>query len=312
MSREIGGYFELQLSRAKDLPEGFSYLNSARNALRIYIREKNIKFIQVPYYTCPVVWEAILSEGCQIIPYDLDESFLPSQIDVDLYTLYTNYFGVFDKNISLLEKTCKKLIIDNAQAFYSRSQGCASIYSPRKFFGLPDGGLLFPKISSTQSLSIDSSWNRCSHLLKRLDGDTQAGYRDFQENDKSLELLPVRRMSNLTKALMSQIDIEGLKRIRKTNFEYLRSRLDSLNLMSIDRNSDLVPMVYPLRTKKLELRKHLIENKIYVAKYWPKKIGLDCMKSCQAEMFAEEIVPLPIDHRYSDLDMKRIVEVVYE
>ena len=75
--REIGGYFELELGCGKELYTDEIRLNSARNCLRYLIRKRNIKKIQIPAYTCPVVWEVLENEGCEIIYYEIDENMLP-------------------------------------------------------------------------------------------------------------------------------------------------------------------------------------------------------------------------------------------
>ena len=55
--KEIGGYFELERGPFKPYHDGV-YLNSGRNALRYIVRKLGIHKIHVPYYTCPVVFEA--------------------------------------------------------------------------------------------------------------------------------------------------------------------------------------------------------------------------------------------------------------
>ena len=117
--REIGGFFELELERGKELYTEAIRLNSARNCLRYLIRKRNIKKIQIPAYTCPVVWEVLEDEGCEIIYYEIDENMLPGvELDKDVYVLYTNYFGVCFEQAQYISSKYKKVIIDNAQAFF--------------------------------------------------------------------------------------------------------------------------------------------------------------------------------------------------
>ena len=62
---------------------------------------------------------------------------LPEDCDV----LYVNYFGLCDENVErLLQEVPKeKLIIDNSQALFALpSNAMATIYSIRKFIGVPD------------------------------------------------------------------------------------------------------------------------------------------------------------------------------
>ena len=82
------------------------------------------------------------------------------------------------------------LIVDNAQALYSREIGRAAFYSPRKFFGLPDGRIaLFREsgISNVDGLERCFSLSRATHLLKRIDINAEAGYSDLEKPKKRFQ-----------------------------------------------------------------------------------------------------------------------------
>ena len=70
-------------------------------------------------------------------------------------------------------------------------------------------------------------------------------------------------------------------------------------------------MVYPYAVSNgQELRKRLIENKVFVAKYWPNV--LPC-KGFELEVsLANNVMALPIDQRYGVEDMERIVSIINE
>lgn len=309
--KEIGGYFSLECANAPMYHNNAVLLNSARNALRYIIRAYNIKKIALPYYTCPVVWQVVKDENCAIIPYDINDSFLPDiSLDKDIYIVYNNYFGICDKNVELLSKQYSNLIIDNAQAFYSRKKGLASFYSPRKFFGLPDGGIVSSDKKLDKYLERDTSYELCSHLLMRHDLEASVGYNEFQKNDIALIGRPLKLMSNLTQNLMKNIDYEQTKDKRLKNFVFLHNTLKESNKIKIDLSLDYIPMVYPYKTDNYDLRSKLIKNKIYVAKYWPVDEGSGCMRSKKSQELADGIIPLPIDQRYNSDDMRIILEVL--
>ena len=48
-------------------------LNLARNCLKYIIRLYGIKQIFIPYFTCPVVWNAIREENCRVKFYHIGE-----------------------------------------------------------------------------------------------------------------------------------------------------------------------------------------------------------------------------------------------
>ena len=313
--KEVGGYFQLEEGHAAPLHSKAALLNSARNALRCIVRAMGVKAIQVPYYTCPVVWHALEAENCELIPYDVDDAFMPLCDASEVPLLYTNYFGVCSENVRILKERFPALIVDNAQALFAEPAGTACFWSPRKFFGLPDGGMMWPPSEEAGALSASESWQRCSHLFKRWDLGAGGAYADFQQNDASLDSEPPLAMSKLTRAMMSSLDAEAARERRRKNFRVLHEVLGATNRMSSDLGEVLeagaVPMVYPYRSEDGGLRRRLIENKIFVATYWPAEEGCGCMRSELAQCFASEILPLPIDQRYGEVDMKRIAEVIY-
>lgn len=305
--KEIGGYFELET----DAKEGAFYpdaiaLNSARNCLRYIIKAYGIKEIWIPYYTCNVVWQAARSENCKIKFYHIDENFLPTQgFEKDDFILYTNYFGVCAKNVEILSKKYPNLIVDNAQAFYMPKFGLASFYSPRKFFGVADGGYLFCDKKLCEDFNTNTSYQRFSHLLKRIDLSAREGYADFQINDESLDDEPIEFMSNLTHKLLASVDYKKAKEKRLKNFNILNNALKQTNELQLKLSKNDVPLAYPYLVQKDGLREKLIRNKIYVATYWS---PLD--KEFYESTLQKYLLPLPIDQRYGDAEMKRILEVI--
>ncbi len=308
--KSIGGYFGLECGHAKAYRKDAIALNSGRNALRYVIRAYNIKEMYVPFYTCPVVWDSISAENCKIIPYDINNDFLPvGNMPENAFILYNNYFGINGKNVEIMAQRYKNLIVDNAQGFYQPHYGIASIYSSRKFFGLPDGGFVICNKHINDIFETSVSYDLCSHLLKRIDLGAQAGYTDFQKNDDALINRPIQKMSNLTTALMGNIDYEKVKQQRLKNFAILHNALKHKNEIDINLSNLDVPIVYPFKTKDSNLRTKLIQNQIFVAKYWPTEEN-NCMKSDAAQTLANTITALPIDQRYDELDMQKILEVI--
>ena len=151
----------------------------------------------------------------------------------------------------------------------------------------------------------DTSFERVSHLIKRADIDAKFGYQDFCTNEDSLENEPVEIMSNFTQKILKSIDYEKIKKQRIENFNTLHKKLQKTNELKIDINSSDVPMVYPYMIKKEGLRKHLINNEIYVAQYW-QPLESDTIEAD----FQKYILPLPIDQRYNKKDIQRIIEVI--
>lgn len=318
MNKAIGGYFSLEIGHGGSGYMHFQgiHLNSGRNALEYIL--KSISVVQrlyIPYYTCDVVLEPIKKWG---IPYDyyrIDghlELADEIHLDKDEYLLVTNYFGIKDAYIKeLAAQYGEQLIVDNAQALYAGPlEGIKTLYSPRKFVGIPDGGISYtengPEIADMEQ---DVSYNRCSHLLKRLDLGAEAGYTDFRENSHQLANQPIKRMSNLTRHLLLSIDYEYVKKQRRDNFMQLHQVLSGINRLHIPEPETFAcPMVYPLYTSDNTLKKRLIENKIFVATYWPNVLEW-CKESMLEHELASKVIAIPIDQRYEE-EMNRIINVI--
>lgn len=305
---EVGGYFGLETnSRFNNIGNTIA-LNSARNALRYIIKSYNIKEIFVPYYTCPVIYKAIEKERCKINYYHIDNDFMPiGDLKKEDFILYTNYFGICAKNIKILARKYKNLIVDNAQAFYMSYYGIASFNSIRKFFGVPDGSLLFCDKKLNKQFKQSISYNKFSHLLKRLDINANYGYKDFCRNENMMSKEQIEYMSNLTKLLFNSIDTKQAKKIRLKNFKFLYSKLSKTNKLNISLIKEDIPMIYPYLVKNgNKLREKLIKQKIYVAQYW-NGIEYDLLNTNEKNM-VKNIVAIPIDHRYSIEDIKNILK----
>ena len=80
-----------------------------------------------------------------------------------------------------------------------------------------------------------------------------------------------------------------------------------LQLPSMD--SFTCPMVYPFISDDKSLRGRLIQNKVFVARYWPNVLEW-CKEDELEYKLAAQIIPLPVDQRYGVEAMKRIVEII--
>lgn len=318
MNKEIGGYFELELTNNGSYPHSNGIcLNSGRNALEYILRTlPNITHIWIPYFTCEVILEPINKLGIPYSFYHINED-LELETFIKLkeydYLLITNYFGIKDEYIiELSRRYGDKLIVDNAQAYYAeRLNNIKTLYSPRKFVGIPDGGIAFiDEAIIPEDIIQDYSYNRCSHLLKRIDLGASQAYVDFKKNSLSLSSQPILQMSNLTQRLLSNINYESIRRKRDENFKFIHSYLSHTNLLKIPPiDTFKCAMVYPYFTRDSSLRNKLIDNKIYVAKYWPNVLQWSQKDSLEYEL-TENIIPIPIDQRYNSNDMNRIVDLI--
>lgn len=310
----IGGYFELELRNGNHYHKDAIRLNTARNCFEYILRAKRYKKVYLPYFTCEVMLEPLrkLNVDCEF--YHIDINLEPTAVfplKADEAFLYTNYFGMKQSCVERLSGIYgKQLIVDNSQAFFAEPiDGIYTFYSPRKFVGVADSGYLYTDKRLDVELEQDLSYERMSHLLKRIDLSAEEGYHDFRNNDNALRNQPIRQMSRLTEKLLGSFDYEMIRNKRIANYRLLAKNLDETNRLCLNISDDDVPMVYPYLCTDNDLRKRLISHKVFVATYWP-----NVFEWCSEEMIeyglAQKIVPLPIDQRLCQEDMGRIVSLI--
>lgn len=317
----IGGYFELA-----DYEEGvFPHqdgilLNTGRNALEYILRSiGEVKGVFLPYYTCEVVLEPLKKLHIPWVFYHINARF---EIDDEInpkegeFIIANNYYGIKDAYIQkLAEKYGDHLIVDSAQALFAKPiQGIKTFYSTRKYVGVADGGVAY--LGSVPDGRVQVNVIECTvdhdcHLYKRKQFGAEAGFADYQENETKLDNQPIRWMSNTTRRILDHINYDKVVEKRRVNFQYLNEALSEENFLvlpSID--SFACPMVYPFVTRiNRNLRKELIENKVFVAKYWP---NVHQLNNYEIEYdMATKIVPIPCDHRYDKEDLNRIIKVIF-
>jgi hypothetical protein len=311
----IGGYFGLELRNGPHFHAGAIRLNTARNCLEYLLRARGLTKVYFPRYLCDVMLQPMDRLGIDYEFYPVDDNLdavFEAKLGEREAFIYINYFGLKGESVaSLAKRLGKNLIVDNAQAFFAQPiRGVDTFYSARKFFGVPDGAYLYTDQLLAHGLQRDSSRERMTHLLARAESSAEEGYKSYQENELVLADAPLRTMSPLTDALLASIDYESTQRARVRNYQYLEAHLSEKNLMRLPLG-DSVPMVYPFRTTDPDLRERLISNRVFVATYWPNVSGENEDTGFERSL-AEQIIPLPIDQRYTEEDLSRIVRICSE
>lgn len=312
----IGGYFELELRKGEHFHKHALQFNSARNCFEYILLARKYTKIYMPYYTCEVMLQPLQKYGIRYEFYSINDRLEPIELP-KLHSnealLYTNYYGLKQSYVEFLAGIYgNQLIVDNAQAFFApRVDGIDTFYSPRKFFGVPDGGYLYTDAILQQNFVEDKSYHRMQHLLLRIEEGAENGYSSFRKADESLDNQPIHKMSLLTEKIMQNVDYSYVSKRRKENYSFFRQMLSESNKLAIMEDNNFVPMIYPYLTEDVTLRKRLIQNKIFVATYWQNVFDW-CSSGSFEYKLAENMLPLPIDQRYEQKDLVRILKVIKE
>lgn len=308
--KEIGGYFGLErLVNRPYYPELIA-VNSGRGALLYILRAKGVKKLWIPRFLCGSVRRLCRDEGYSFEEYPIGEDFLPrfeGVLGSDEYLYAVNYYGqVGPEKVLTLKEQFGNLILDNVQAFFQRPvKGVDTVYSCRKFFGVPDGGYAATDATLSEPLTRDVSMDRMRHILGRFEGPSASDYyADAKANDRRFAEAGLRAMSALTENLLGAIDYEAARERRNENYAVLAERLGQINPLALTAPDGA--FAYPFYFRDgMKLKKLLAAEKIFVPTLWPEVLELD---GTLEKDYAENILPLPCDQRYDTQDMLFMAE----
>lgn len=320
---EIGSEFDLNFNDLQITKNSiFNYLkdynscffDSGRSAIKsIKIRKGKVL---LPNYICDSVIDCF--DNRNIIFYNVDENF---NIDInDLISKLNNvktlfimhYFGCIQdrKILNRIKKICDEkdilIIEDTTHGILSNKAtiGDYMVCSLRKWFPIARGGVVYSK----NELKLKGKYRKDTDntklygmVLKNmyLNGciESKELFLDiFKKYENSIDTKKeILYMSDLSKYILSCINIKEIKDKRTNNYFYLKDKL-KIQPVNVIKDKEC-PFVYLIRSEKRnELRKHLIENSIYCAVHWP---------NC-----SNNELSLTIDNRYSEKEMKYLVKTV--
>ncbi len=333
----IGGMFGLELTAAEKismqvqtppfLAEPHLLLATARSAFTLLARTLHPKTVWMPSYLCGVVLGAFPAHLMDIRFFPINEqleiadnSWL-TKIQVNDLVIFIDYFG-FSRWSDWGAEARRRgswVIQDATQSFLNpnfNEHAHYAVFSPRKFVGIPDGGVLLalngsnlPHENSSAPLAL---WQmdaiRASIL--RAEYDRHGGERKWfelsQKNDAEGPMEPCK-MSDLSLLILKHVvDWQTVSQKRRNNYKFLASKLGKIALFP-QLTDDVVPLGFPIRVKERDrIRQALFTKSIYPPVHWP-IVGVVPPEFQASHRLAGEIMTIPCDQRYNQPDMERIV-----
>ena len=313
--KPIGGFFELEVPRCSEaIHSGALRVTSGRAALLLALRKIQPRRMHVPFYICDSVLEAIAAAGADVNFFSLTNDFeaeTPRSIAPDECLLFVNYFGLqSDAAARIATQYGERAIIDDTHAFFARGYPNAwSFNSARKFFGVPDGAYLYSPDPIAEQLPPNSDVH-AEHLLTRLNGQLQEAFTQYQEAERHVSLEP-RGMSAMTARLLNGVSFSTVAERRRRNYRALDARLRERNRLHLNAlDGDAVPFCYPFAAPEPELQARLWDQSIFVPRLWPEVVTRAVPGFERERELARSLLPLPIDQRYDESDMKRVASAV--
>ncbi|WP_148362923.1 hypothetical protein [Olsenella massiliensis] len=310
--REIGGYFELERFSGREYHEGALALNCARSCLAYLVEARAITSMWVPRYLCGSVEATLLSLGVRVRPYDVAADLRPDYGTVDVsendYLYLVDYYGqLLDQDIREAAGRCDgRIVIDEVMAFFRRPlPHLDTLYSCRKFFGVADGAYLYTDARVGRELPSCQSYDKMGFVLARCELPANDHYPESAANNKRFVSEPVSWMSPITHNILRAVDYADVATRRQENFDHLAKRLDGMNELAV--RSTYGAFMYPLLIEGgAALRRRLQEQRLYVSTLWGNATELPGV----AGRYAKDILPLPVDQRYTTDDMDYECELI--
>ena len=318
---EIGSFLELQLPKGREFynqEADIARLNTGRMGIWHAFRVTGCKRIWIPIYQCDSIRDTFEKKEVEICFYHQDKEWNPLDIDAreDDAVLLVNYFGIMsNERMVELAKSYKHVIVDCAQAFFcSPVVEALTVYSCRKFVGVPDGAYVVGKNAHKfveeypQCYSSDTA----IFLFKRIEyGCEGKGYEARCLNEHRIDTEDCMVMSKLTRALMDAEDYSYNRQKRIKNFAYVHQLLEGINQINPTRYMDeeTVPMVYPLVVEDDGLIQKLFAAKHFQGHWWS-YICEEQPKDSFEHWMSRYVIPITIDQRYGKKEMDYLINVI--
>ncbi|MGA1868186.1 MAG: DegT/DnrJ/EryC1/StrS family aminotransferase [bacterium] len=337
--RIIGGVFglEVDLEGAQDpqfLRKGDILFVNARSALYCLVQRLTPKHIWMPSYLCSSMLDAIRGTNTSIrlyeVDYDLRSPSLKwiAEISRGDIVVIVDYFG-FPADPEIAFKARKKgawVLEDACQALLTevpRSIIDFVIFSPRKFLGIPDGGILWiqtakGQVSSISNLLLEPApqewWFTafCSSFLRRefdLKGVAHNWFNLFKTSEAHCPI-GLYAMSELSQTLLRQgFNYERIARQRQNNYLALLERLADIALFP-NLSTGIIPLGFPVRVPNRDrIQQALFNHKIYPPVHWPLNRHVP-EHFRDSHRLASHLMTLPCDQRYDIEGMQHMAAVV--
>lgn len=310
--REIGGYLELEHFTGTEYHQKALRFNTATNALLWLLKRRNYREIWFPEFLCASVFQAVREQtNLKISFYAVDEALQPvveRPLPHGAVFYVVNHYDRMSRDfLKQLQNKIGPILVDNVQAFFQKPlAGVDTLYSCRKWFGVPDGAYLYTDLLPEDTLSPMRVGPLMEHLVGRYEDGANIWYTAFQQSENQLVHAPEAGMSLLTRNLLCGVDYTKAASRRQENFKMLDVFFAEYNLLQNDFAD--VPFMYPLRLieeRAQHVRNKLLEWKIYVPTLWPNLAGTGAQMS-------RSILPLPVDQRYTESDMLYLAEHLKE
>jgi dTDP-4-amino-4,6-dideoxygalactose transaminase len=335
----IGGMFALPdfiskretISPYDFLSSSNLFVGNARSAMVILRDILGCKTIWFPSYLCPTMPECAASKNVEVRFFPVDEKLKIrrkpdwiAQVKKGDLVVMIDYFGFpSESEIAGEIKSREGWVLEDAtQALLAGKRldfADFIMVSPRKFTGVPDGGVLISncgvKFDHVTLHELPLDWClealQATMIRRAFDkGYTQERiwYALFKKKEQSAPV-GYYSMSHISRHLLTDIiDFSLIRRKRIENYLFLLSRLKEWAIFP-DLDTDTAPLGFPVRVENRDaVREKLFSENIYPPVHWDLENAIPQTFE-ESIRLSKKIMTLPCDQRYDTEDMERMVTV---
>jgi dTDP-4-amino-4,6-dideoxygalactose transaminase len=274
--------------------------------------------------------EAVKHASRKIRFYEIDENLAIKsnqwidEVNRGDLVICIEYFG-FTTDPEIIVACQKKkawVLQDSAQALLTETQYISDfvLFSPRKYLGVPDGGIL--KINGDTDFSTiklnrpEASWQlgvlHAALLRREFDlglENNRTWFSLFQKYDREAPV-GAYSMSEISQTLLfKSFDYPSIAKKRRDNYQFLFDRLNDMALFSKELPNTVVPIGFPVIVENRDaIRAGLFEQQIYPPVHWEltESVPSDFKDS---HRLSRQIMTIPCDQRYGLEEMQFIIDV---
>ncbi len=289
---------------------------TGRAALAALLRHRGIRRLWLPAYVCTnladgagdseILWYGT-GERLEVAPEAFD-AVQPGDAVVVI-----DYFGRSPSEAvrNLAQNRDMLWIEDRAQAMAPDAEafGEVVLHSPRKLFGVGDGGILIGD-GLPDATGCDDTDMFVPNDLRAADPDGQdpkPWFDAFRAREAGFDAAPLP-ISPRTLAALKAVDPSAEIAARKANWTVLAQALSDIALWPM-KDVAFAPLAFPVVVNDAAaLSAHMAESRIWCARHWAE---LPSPQSFAAEHdLSRKGLSLPLDGRYDSSDMERIVAAI--
>ena len=305
------------------------YFDSGRSATRYLLKILVSQKVALPEYVCESIDECF--PDSEKFYYSINERFEIIYLEripwetIDIFYLM-NYFGSIqpDQVLSYIAKMRDiygfLIVEDTTHSILTKPAtiGDYCVCSLRKWFPIPDGGVLYTKLSlddreyaflnEKQSDRIEGMVLKSLYLKGKVD-TKDAFYKILIDTEQLLEnQTDLYRLSVISEYILKCQNIHNIVDRRRNNYATMIRELGNLLPETIARRESDVPYIYVTRTEDRDaFRAFLAKNHVYCPVHWP--LPTD-WKSESARRLSLKLISIPIDQRYEKNEVTNTVRII--